>query len=176
MQVTALISQQDENADMSVESSTTALGTTFIGLVFVMNAYLVEFIFENSGPIAGVSAFVGAAILSAPILWNSIKDLQRGQYGINELVSLAILASLATGDYRTAGVVSFFMLIGEIIENRTAAGARASIESLIKLTPTKARRIVDGKEEEVAAKDLAIGDVIRVRPGDNSDGLSLIHN
>lgn len=173
MQVTALISNQDEDAEMSVESSTTALGTTFIGLVFVMNAYLVDIIFSNSGPIAGVSAFVGAAILSAPILWNSIKDLRRGQYGINELVSLAILASLATGDYRTAGVVSFFMLIGEIIENRTAAGARASIESLIKLTPSKARRIVDGKEEEIAAKELKVGDVIRVRPGDNiaADGV-----
>jgi len=173
MQVTAMLSQQDSDADVSVESSTTALGMTFIGLVFVMNAYLVEFIFESSEAIAGISAFVGAAILSAPILWNSIKDLRRGQYGINELVSLAILASLATGDYRTAGVVSFFMLIGEIIENRTAAGARASIESLIKLTPTKARRVVDGKEEEVAAKDLKVGDVIRVRPGDNiaADGV-----
>ena len=168
-----MLSQQDSDADISIENSTTALGMTFIGLVFVMNAYLVEFFFANSEAIAGVSAFFGAAVLSAPILWNSIKDLRRGQYGINELVSLAILASLATGDYRTAGVVSFFMLIGEIIESRTAAGARASIESLIKLTPTKARRIVDGKEEEVAAKELGIGDVIRVRPGDNiaADGV-----
>ena len=61
------------------------------------------------------------------------------------------------------------MLMGEIIETRTAEGARASIESLIKLTPTKARRIrraaevsvagpagetpsaLSGQEEEVAA-------------------------
>jgi len=173
MQVTALVSQQDDDFDPTAEQSTTQLGMTFVGLVFVLNAYLVEFIFANSAPVAGVSAFLGAAILSAPILWNSIKDLRRGQYGINELVSLAILASLATADYRTAGVVSFFMLIGEIIESRTAAGARASIESLIKLTPTKAHRLVDGKEEEVAAKELKVGDVIRVRPGDNiaADGV-----
>jgi Cd2+/Zn2+-exporting ATPase len=60
------------------------------------------------------------------------------------------------------------MLLGEIIETRTAAGARASIESLIKLAPTKARRLLkDGREEEVAAKDLGVGDVIRIRPGDN---------
>src|SRR4029434_1652643 len=74
-----------------------------------------------------------------------------------------------------AGVVAFFMLMGEIIETRTAEGARASIESLIKLTPTKARRITKTGEEEVAAKDLAIGDVIRIRPGDNvaADGVIL---
>src|SRR3989449_11380858 len=65
------------------------------------------------------------------------------------------------------------MSIGEIIETRTAEGARASIESLIKLTPTKARRITPQGEEEVAAKELKIGDIIRIRPGDNvaADGL-----
>src|SRR5258707_14871326 len=66
------------------------------------------------------------------------------------------------------------MLLGELIETRTAEGARASIESLIKLTPTKARRLKkDGSEEEVAASELAIGDVIRIRPGDNvaADGV-----
>src|SRR5439155_24334026 len=57
-----------------------------------------------------------------------------------------------------------------------AVGARDSIESLIKLTPTKARRIKkDGNEEEIPASDLAIGDVIRIRPGDNvaADGVIL---
>jgi Cd2+/Zn2+-exporting ATPase len=88
-------------------------------------------------------------------------------------VAIAVLAAFASGDYKTAGVVAFFMLMGEIIETRTAEGARASIESLIKLTPTKARRITPEGEQEVAAQDLAIGDVIRIRPGDNvaADGL-----
>lgn len=167
MQVTALLDEESTDADLAVEQSTTALGMTFIGLVFVMNAYVVEYFFKNASAIAGVSAFLGAATLSWRILLNSMKDLAKGKYGINELASLAILASLANSDYRTAGVVAFFMLISEIIQNRTAAGARASIESLIKLTPTKARRLVDGQEEEVAAKELNIGDIIRVRPGDN---------
>jgi Cd2+/Zn2+-exporting ATPase len=92
---------------------------------------------------------------------------------INELVSIAVLAAFASADYQTAGVVAFFMLMGEIIENRTAAGARASIESLIKLTPARARRIKDSTEEEVTTSELAVGDAIRVRPGDNiaADGL-----
>src|SRR5205823_8875764 len=51
--------------------------------------------------------------------------------------------------------------------------ARAAIESLISLTPTKARCILGNREEEVAAKELAIGDMIRIRPGDNvaADGV-----
>ena len=65
------------------------------------------------------------------------------------------------------------MLMGQIIETRTAEGARTSIESLIKLTPPKARRITPPGRRGSATSQLAVGDVIRVRPGDNvaADGV-----
>ncbi len=47
------------------------------------------------------------------------------------------------------------MLLGQIIEERTAEGAMASIESLIKLTPNKARRVIGEQEEEVPAQNLS---------------------
>src|SRR5204863_3059047 len=123
--------------------------------------------------VASASAFVGAIVLGYPIVWTAIQDLRRGVLSINELVAIAVMAAFASGDYKTAGVVAFFMLMGEIIETRTAEGARASIESLIRLTPTKARRITKTGEEEVAASELTIGDMIRIRPGDNvaADGV-----
>ena len=184
MQVTSLLSRNEEAQAASEpcppgcggtpDRSTPRLAQTFIGLIFVINAFLVEWCFPQGQAVGGVSAFIGAVLLGTPIIWTSIQDLRQGVVSINELVSLAVLASFASGDYRTAGVVSFFMLIGEIIETRTAAGARASIESLIKLTPTKARRIgPDGSEQETPTKDLAMNDLVRVRPGDNvpADGV-----
>lgn len=145
----------------------------FIGLLFILNAFLVEWFFEDAAALASFSAMAGALLLGVPIVMTAVKDLQRGVLSTNELVGIAVLASFASGNYIEAGVVAFFMLLGEIIETRTAEGARSSIESLIRLTPTKARRIVKGAEEEVAVRDLAVGDVIRVRPGDNvaADGL-----
>jgi len=144
-----------------------------IGILFVVNAYLVDLLVDQANLVASASAMLGAVILGYPIMRTAFKDLKRGVLSINELVAIAVLASFASGDYKTAGVVAFFMLVGEIIETSTAARARDSIESLIKLTPTKARRITRNGEEEVAAKDLAIGDVIRIRPGDNvpADGV-----
>ena len=111
-------------------------------------------------------------ILGFPILRLAVKDIKRGMLTINELVAIAFLAAIASGEsqlggYQTAGIVAFFMLLGELIETRTAAGARASIASLVKLTPSKARRIIGKEEEEVPASELKIGDVIRIRPGDN---------
>src|SRR5688572_19662550 len=146
-----------------------------IGILFVINAYLVDWLVEQGTLVASASAMVGAIILGYPIVRTAFKDLKKGILSINELVAIAVLASFASGDYKTAGVVAFFMLVGEIIETSTAARARDSIESLIKLTPTKARRITPKGEEEVAAKDLAIGDLIRIRPGDNvaADGVIL---
>ncbi|MGA2279389.1 MAG: cation-translocating P-type ATPase [Verrucomicrobiota bacterium] len=178
MQVTSLLTHHEHGPECGCghdhEHSVVHLWQAVLGVVFVLNAFIVDWLFAQGGTVASASAFIGAIILGYPIVVTAIKDLRVGHLSINELVAIAVLAAFASANYKVAGVVAFFMLIGEIIETRTAEGARASIESLIKLTPTKARRIKkDGSEEEVAASELAIGDVIRIRPGDNvaADGI-----
>lgn len=139
----------------------------FSGAAFVLNAYLGDWIFKTNPLVNEVSAALGAIILAYPILSAAIRSLLRGHAHMDELVALAVLAAFAQGDFRTAGVVAFFMLVSLAIEDRTAAGAHAAIESLIRLTPTTARRIrPSGGEEDVAAHTLALGDRIRLRPGD----------
>ena len=146
MQVTSLLSDHEhEHGDNcgcghDHEHSTVHLWQAVLGVVFVLNAFIVNWLFESGATLASASAFVGAVILIYPIVVTAIKDLRRGKLSINELVAIAVLFAFASGNYTTAGVVAFFMLTGEIIETRTAEGARDSIESLIKLTPTKARR------------------------------------
>ncbi len=148
------------------------LKQTLAGLLFVINSFVAGWL--DLGPaVADVSGLIGAVLLGYPIVLTAFTDLRRGLLSTNELVAVAVLASFASGHYQEAGVVAFFMLMGEIIETRTAEGARASIESLIKLTPTKARRLRNGAEDEVAVHELTVGDVIRIRPGDNvaADGV-----
>ena len=148
------------------------LTTMIAGVVFIANSFIMEWFSGTDNQVAGISAFVGAIILGFPILRLAVKDIIRGMLTINELVAIAFLAAIASGEsqlggYQTAGIVAFFMLLGELIETRTAAGARASIASLVKLTPSKARRILGKEEEEIPASELNIGDIIRIRPGDN---------
>ncbi len=199
MQVTSLLSQHEHDDNCGCghdhEHSSVHLWQAVIGVVFVLNAFIVDWLFESGGTVASASAFIGAIILIYPIVVTAIKDLRHGKLSINELVAIAVLAAFASGaigvingqnvnafssnmsaGYKTAGLIAFLMLIGELIETRTAQGARDSIESLIKLTPTKARRITkDGSEEEIAASQLSVGDMIRIRPGDNvaADGIIL---
>ncbi len=178
MQVTSLLSRHEHGHEHEHgpncgcghdhEHSVVHLWQAVLGVVCVVNAFIVDWLFQSSTTLASASAMIGAIILMYPILVTAVRDLRAGRLSINELVAIAVLAAFASGNYEVAGVVAFFMLTGELIESRTAEGARNSIESLIKLTPTKARRVLkDGAEEEVAASQLSVGDVIRIRPGDN---------
>ncbi len=113
-------------------------------------------------------AMAGALLLGTPIVVHAIKSLIKRQMHMDELVALAVIAAFVTGNYITAGLVAFFMLLSELIETRTALGARVSIESLIKLTPTTANLLDNkGGEKEVNVSSLKPGDCVRVRPGDN---------
>src|SRR6516225_792601 len=180
MQVTSLLSGHEHDHPHEPghghdhEHSVTHLWQVVVGVVLVINAYVVDAFFTQGGAVASASACLGSIILGYPIVFTAIRDLRVGRLSINELVAIAVLAAFASGNYKIAGVVAFFMLTSEIIESRTAEGARMSIESLIKLTPTKARRLKpDGSEDDVPASELAVGDVIRIRPGDNvaADGI-----
>ncbi|MCH8964049.1 MAG: cadmium-translocating P-type ATPase [Planctomycetes bacterium] len=116
---------------------------------------------------ADLMALAGALLLGAPLVWTALKNLWRGEMHMDELVAMAVLAAIAIGDYREAGLIALFMIVVELIESRSAIGARAAIASLMRLTPEKAHKLVDGGEEDVAAKTLRPGDRVRVRPGDN---------
>jgi Cd2+/Zn2+-exporting ATPase len=145
-----------------------ALLGTLAGGVLLINSGIAKLIYGSGSFNAEFFAMAGAILLGAPIVYHAIKSLIQGHAHMDELVALAIIAAFATQDYVTAGIVAFFMLLSELIETRTALGARASIESLIKLTPTKANIIDrDGSEREVKVSSLKTGDCIRVRPGDN---------
>src|SRR5580765_4347382 len=102
MQVTSLLSRQehdhphdhehDENcASCGQDHSHTQirLWQTLTGLLFVINAFVVDWLFEQGAMIASASAMIGALLLAYPIVMTAVKDLRRGVLSINELVGIA---------------------------------------------------------------------------------------
>jgi Cd2+/Zn2+-exporting ATPase len=162
------------------------LYVTLAGGLLVVTSYLVqlvspvtttEILDEHGGVQVGktylfqfqmtIAALVGALLLGVRIIYHAIGNFVRGTMHMDELVALAIAGAFAINDFRAAGVIAFFLLISELIETRTAIGARASIEQLVKLTPKTARLITPTGETVVEAISLKPGDRVRVRPGDN---------
>ncbi len=143
------------------------VGWLLTGSAFMLNAYLGDVLFRDNPLVAEFSAALGALILAMPIFIAAVKDLAAGRMNMNELVALAVLAAMSQGDFRTAGLVAFFMLLALLIETKSAEGAHAAIEKLVKLAPASAQRIQEsGAEESIAASALIVGNVIRIRPGE----------
>jgi Cd2+/Zn2+-exporting ATPase len=147
-----------------------ALLATLAGFTLLTSSWVAKlgFLYGSDSFQANALAMAGAILLSLPVLWHALKCLLKGHSHMDELAALAIIACFATQNYTVAGIVAFFMLLSELVETRTALGARASIESLIRLTPKKAHLLAsDGAEKDVNVSELKAGDIVRVRPGDN---------
>ncbi len=141
---------------------------TLVGGMLLICAFIARWIHGDDGSdVAHILAAIAAILLGVRLIREAIVDIIHGHMHMNELVALAVLAAFVTGRYLEAGAIAFFMIISVLIENRTALGAEASIESLIKITPTRAYKLVGGGEVEVDARELQKGEVVRVRPGDN---------
>ena len=139
-------------------------GGVLVGISYLVPLMASE---DNAAFYRNALAFVGAVLLAVPVIGHAVKHLLHGHMHMDELVAVAILAAFATGQYQVAGTVGFFLLLANLVESRTALGAKASIESLVRLTPKKAHKLVNGEEILVDPMTLKAGDVVRVRPGDN---------
>lgn len=140
---------------------------SFLGGALIINSYIAPHIMDISDDLAQVCALVGALLLGIPIVVRAISDLIAGERHMTELVAIAVVGCLASQQYREAGVVSFLMLLADLIQHRTALGARQAIESLIRLAPTRAHLLLPGGgTQDVEASTLKAGQSIRVRPGE----------
>ena len=147
------------------------IAATLVGATLLACSLVARFLWAKDFYPA-VPAALATLLLGGPLVAAAIRDLFQGQAGMNALVALAVVGAAASGKYQESAAVALFMIVSGLIEKRTAIGAQASIESLVRLAPTKAHRLVagatrqDAREEEVEAKDLCPGDRVRVRPGD----------
>ena len=83
------------------------------------------------------------------------------------LVSLALIASVAIGEYFAAGEVAVIMQLGGLLEEVTVARAQKGIRRLVELAPRRARVLLpNGEVADVAADDVKLGQLVRVLPGE----------
>jgi Cd2+/Zn2+-exporting ATPase len=117
--------------------------------------------------LAATGLVVVALVLAAsPICLRAIKALLAKRLDADVLVAIAVIAASSVGEFVAAGEVAFIMLLGEQLENYTIRRARRSLGSLLSLVPPTACVRRDGKEEEVAAAELQVGDIVIVRAGE----------
>ncbi|WP_119069100.1 heavy metal translocating P-type ATPase [Aggregatilinea lenta] len=111
---------------------------------------------------------IGMLITMQPILKSGINTLRiNHEFGINLLMSIAAVGAILIGEYLEGATVIFLFAIGEALEGYTADRARDSIRGLMALKPTQAVRLRGEREEMVPVAQLAVDDVLLVKPGEN---------
>ncbi len=69
--------------------------------------------------------------------------------------------------FEAAAVITVLVLLGQVLELRARERTSGAIKALLNLAPKTARRIAgDGSEAEIPLEDVAVGDRLRVRPGE----------
>lgn len=68
--------------------------------------------------------------------------------------------------YEAAAVITTLVLLGQVLELRARSRTGDAIRSLLRLAPKTARRIRDGRDEDVPVEQIAVDDRLRVRPGE----------
>jgi Cu+-exporting ATPase len=68
--------------------------------------------------------------------------------------------------FEAAAVITVLVLLGQVLELRARAQTSGAIRALLGLAPKTARRIADHGDEDVAIDVIAVGDRLRVRPGE----------
>ena len=68
--------------------------------------------------------------------------------------------------FEAATVILTLVLLGQLLEAKAHSQTSSAIKELLKLVPSIATIIVDGKEQTVAINEIKKGDLIRVKPGE----------
>ncbi|MCC5992782.1 MAG: cadmium-translocating P-type ATPase [Rhodobacteraceae bacterium] len=126
--------------------------------------------------VSALIAIPTVAFAGQPFFRNAWKALRAGRMDMDAPISFAIILtlfislyeSLLSGEhayFEAVVMLIFFLLVGRYLDFRARAAARSAAQELAALEVPRATRLLDGQEQAVNVAELAVGDVVLVRPG-----------
>ena len=125
--------------------------------------------------IAALVAFWAGLLLGAyTFVPGAIRNLVvKRKLGIALLMTISAVGAVILGYVEEAAALAFLFSIAEALEDKAMDRARGGLRALLKLVPETATVLRDGTSASVPAREIAVGDVLLVRPGERvaTDGL-----
>ncbi|MDK7377628.1 heavy metal translocating P-type ATPase [Peptoniphilus harei] len=150
------IEEEEEEESFSIYKSI----VVFVGLVILHFAKLNE-------KVTIISYLVLYLIIGYDVIKPSIEKIATGKFMDEKfLMTVASLAAIISGEYAEAVAVMLFYSVGEIIQDRAVDSSKKSIKEALKLKPDFANLMIDGEIVKVDPSEVAIGQVILIRPGE----------
>ena len=138
----------------------------FIIASVILFAFSMIVKFENVW-INNIIFLISYLLVGIKILKKAIKNILRGKvFDENFLMSLATVGAFAVGEFPEAAMVMILYQIGELFQDYAVNKSRKSIASLMDIRPDYANVYRDDKIEKVNPSEVAIGEIIVIKPGE----------
>lgn len=134
--------------------------------VLILAAWVVSLVGLDVPYLTEALALAAVGIGGLGIVWGALQGLMLRQVNVDELVSIAVIASVLAGEYLSAGLVVFMMIFGQLLEEATSQRATSALEHLAALQPDRAHRMEGDAIQEVDVDDLQPGDSVLAKPGE----------
>ena len=106
-------------------------------------------------------------IIAYDVVGKALRNLRTGAiFDENLLMTIATVAAFAIGAYDEALAVMLFYQIGELFQKIAVGRSRGAIKALLEIVPQSANLETDEGVTEVDPDDVAVGQIIRIRPGE----------
>lgn len=111
-----------------------------------------------------ISAF--ALVIAGIQAVRMVRSILRGTWGIDVLAVTAIIATVLVGEYWASLIIVLMFTGGSALEDYAEGRAKRELTALLDRSPLIAHLERDGKTADVAVGELAVGDVVVVKPGE----------
>lgn len=116
--------------------------------------------------LAQITVTIAGTIVALTMFIGMIKTLRSGKYGVDLLAILAVVATLAVGEYWAAMVILVMLTGGDALEDYAAKKANTELKALLDNSPRFAHVVIPSSTKDVAVNDVAIGTRIIIKPGE----------
>lgn len=115
-----------------------------------------------------VALFAAAYLIAGyDVLLTALRNICKGKiFDENFLMAVASLGAMLMGEYAEGVAVLALYQVGEWFQDRAVDKSRASISALMDIRPDCANRLAKGQVSRVSPEEVAVGDMILVRPGE----------
>lgn len=135
---------------------------------FVIAVSIVSLVLDLNGQdtlshwLLGVSGIIVTSIL----LWDMLKSLRSGTYGVDLLAATAIATAVVMQEYWTAAIIMIMLTGGESLEDYAQERAKVELHDLLERAPQRAHVYRGQKILDIAVSEVEVGDKLLIRPGD----------
>lgn len=159
------------DVDRSVEEATASrkkwLTMGFAGAMAIAAEATAYASGNETSPTVAVLALIAILAGGIPTLKKAWIALRHFTLNIHLLMAVAVIGAAAIGQWPEAAVVIWLFGIAEMIEAASLGRARDAINGLIAHAPdTALLQQADGSWQETATAEIAVGQLLRVRPGE----------